>query len=203
MKERISNKIHIKYYEERKRFLLFAVGILLLLFLAFYILNRSFASYESNARLNAGIDQALYIFGTDEIDFNLDPEQIVPSDDPYVYKFSIQNYDDEKDTDVDIEYTVDLRTTTNLPITIKLYRNENYDAAGANNLLGDPVIKQDEDSAYYRTYNQLGAYDMPYTARTKDIYTIVINYPKSFSDYEVYADYIEDIEITIKSKQVI
>ena len=44
---------------------------------------------------------------------------------------------------------------------------------------------------------------MPYTAQTKDIYTIVINYPKSYSDYEVYADYIEDIEITIKSKQII
>ena len=203
MKELLNKKIHINYYEEKKRFLLFALGILLLFFLAFYILTRTLASYESNARLNAGIDQALYVFGTDEIDFNLDPEQIIPSDDPYVYKFSIQNYNDTKDTDVDIEYTVDLRTTTNLPITIKLYRNENHDAPGANNLLGDPTIKQDEDNAYYRTYNTLGTYDMPYTAQTKDIYTIVINYPKSYSDYEVYADYIEDIEITIKSKQII
>jgi len=203
MKEAISKKIHINYYEEKKRFLLFAVGLLLLFFFAFYILTRTYASYESNARLNAGIDQALYIFGTEELNLNLDPDQIVPSDDPYVYKFSVQNYNTEKDTDVDIEYTLDLRTTTNLPITIKLYRNENHDAAGANNLLGNPTIKQDEDEAFYRTYQTQGPFDMPYTARTKDIYTLVINYPKSYSDYEEYADYIEDIEITIKSKQVI
>ncbi len=203
MKNILSNKIHISYFEEKKRFLLFSIAILLLFFLAFYILTRTYGSYESNARLNAGIDQAIYIFDRDQISFNLDPDQIVPSDDPYVYKFSVQNYNSSQDTDVDLEYTVDLRSTTNLPITIKLYRNENYDSAGAVNLLGSPTIKQDSDNAYYRTYPTLGFYDMPYTARVKDIYTIVIDYPKSFSDYEVYADYIENIEITLKSRQAL
>ncbi len=199
----ISRKMHIKYFEEKKRFLLFSVAILLLFFLAFYILNRTFGSYESNARLNAGIDQALYIFKDDELSFNLDPEQIVPSNDPYVYKFSVQNYDTDHDTDVDLQYTVDVRTTTNLPITVKLYRNELYNAAGATNLLGSPVIKKDSDNAFYRTYSTLGPYDMAYTAEVKDVYTIVIDYPVTYRDYEVYADYIENIEITLKSKQVI
>ena len=43
-------------------------------------------------KLNANIERALYIFNQEKMDFNIDFNQIIPSDEPYVYKFSISNF---------------------------------------------------------------------------------------------------------------
>ena len=118
---------HSKYYEEKRRFLLFVFLLFSLLFLAGYLFQVAYARYEVNTKLNANIKRALYILGTDNLSFNLEPDGIVPSDNPYVYKFSVSNFNEKNDTDVDIYYSVSVKTTTNLPINIKLYRNENYD----------------------------------------------------------------------------
>ena len=118
---------HSKYYEEKRRFLLFVFLLFLILFLAGYLFQVAYARYEVNTKLNSNIKKALYILGTDNLSFNLEPDGIVPSDNPYVYKFSVSNFNEKNDTDVDIYYNVSVKTTTNLPINIKLYRNENYD----------------------------------------------------------------------------
>ena len=97
---------HSKYYEEKRRFLLFVFLLFLILFLAGYLFQVAYARYEVNTKLNANIKKALYILGTDNLSFNLEPDGIVPSDNPYVYKFSVSNFNEKNDTDVDIYYNL-------------------------------------------------------------------------------------------------
>ena len=60
---------HSKYYEEKRRFLLFVFLLFSLLFLAGYLFQVAYARYEVNTKLNANIKKALYILGTDNLSF--------------------------------------------------------------------------------------------------------------------------------------
>ena len=194
---------NISYLDEKRRFLVFVLGLFLILFLAFYLLRVAYARYEIQAKINANIDKALYIFESEKLDFNLDPEGIIPSDDDYVYRFSVSNYNASKQSDVDLSYTLKVRTTTNLPIEIKIYRNELPTASGATNLFNGVVTAQDEDGAWYRIYNTNQEYQLLYENRTTDIYTLVVKFPTSYKSNTDYANYLESIEVILESKQII
>lgn len=194
---------NINYFEEKKRFLLFSLFLLLILYLSFKLFGVAYASYETKAKLNASIDRAIYLIDNEGMSFNIDPEQIIPSDDPYVYKFSISNFNATTRSDIDLLYELRVTTTTNLPLTFELYRNENYDDATAVNLFSSPRVAQDEDGAWYNIYEPSGVYEMLYAEKVTDIYTLVINFPKVYSSNVVYADSIENIEVMIKSKQMV
>lgn len=191
-----------KYFNEKRKILLFGILLLLILFIAGFLFKIAYARYETSTKINANIQKALYIFGTDQQSFNLEPDGIVPSSSPYVYKFSISNFNDEHDTDVDISYDLSIRTTTNLPITIKLYRNELYDSSGTTNLFSGATNLQDSDGAWYKLYKCPDNYEMYYKNKTTDVYTMVINFPQEYSKDLTYENDIESIEVNIKSRQM-
>ena len=198
LKAKLNN---IKFYEEKKRFLLFSVMLLLALFLAYYLFKGAYASYKSSAKLVTNIDKALYLIDTDKMSFNIDPEQIVPSLEPYTYKFSVSNFNSSTQGEVSLLYTVKVITTTNLPISIQLYRNENYDDSQATPLLTGARTVQDEDGSWYNIYDTNNSYTMDYKDKITDIYTLVVNFPKNYSSSTTYADCIESIEVRIESSQ--
>lgn len=193
----------IKFYEEKVRFLLFSVVLLLLLWLAFKLFEVSYASYQSQAKLNVNIERAIYLIDVSKTSFNIDPEQIVPSDQPFVYKFSVSNFNDSLRSDIDIKYTLKVTTTTNLPLNFNLYRNESYDNATSVDLLETHQSLQDSDGAWYNVYNIDNWYTFNHNDKVTDIFTLVIKFPKVYSTNTIYADAIENIEISIDSKQII
>ena len=194
---------NMKYKNEKKKIILFGIFLLLLLYLAFSLFIKAFSSYQSNARLSANIDKALYIFEGEKLSFNIDPEKIVPSDKPYSYKFTLANFTDSKMSDMDIEYTISIKTTTNLPITLKLYRNELPTDSGAVNLLSSYSNKQDKNNAWYKVYDATPKYTMKYTESVTDTYTLVVDFPKEYAVDTTYAEKLEYINITINSRQVV
>ena len=194
---------NIRYTDEKYRFLLFAFALFLMLFLASYLLRVAFARYEVRARLNSELDKALYILGEETLSFNLEPEGIVPRNAPYVYRFSISNFTETKQSDVDMEYSVKVRTTTNLPIGIRMYRNEVYNATGATNIFSGATIEEDEDGAYYYLYESSSNYNFLYVNRTTDVFYLVIDYPTTYANQPIYANYIEGLEVIIESKQIV
>lgn len=198
LKEKFNN---IKFLEEKKRFLLFMLILLLSLFLAYFLFKSAYASYSSSAKLVTNIDKAIYLINSDKMAFNIDSDQIVPSLEPYTYKFSISNFNDSKHSEIDILYSVKIITTTNLPISIQLYRNENFDDANATGLLTGARTVQDDDGSWYNIYDNLQQFEFDYKNKITDIYTLVVNFPKSYSSSTTYADCIENIEIIIDSEQ--
>jgi len=193
----------IPYFKEKGRFLVFVLFIVFVLFVAYYLFRVAYARYELRSSLVSDIDKALYIFESDEIRFNLDPAGIIPSNTPYIYRFSVSNFNDEHDSDVDITYNVSVRTTTNLPITLELYRNELPTSAGAVNLLTGCQDVQDEDGAWYHVYNVNSNYSMYYADETTDYYTLVVNFPITYANDLTYVNSIENIEITLASEQMV
>lgn len=195
--------LSIRYFKEKAKLILFLLGFILILFFARYLFGLAYSRYEVRAKINANIDKALYIFEDEKISFNLDPNGIIPRDDPYTYKFSVSNFNASKESDVDISYKVSIRTTTNLPIQLKLYRNELYDSETSVNLLNGSSVVQDEDGTWYRVYQVSDEFEFFYTSKSTDVFTLVINFPSVYSENPIYADYIENIEVTLDSKQII
>ena len=196
-------KLNMKYYEQKKRFVILVLIMFLLIVVAIKLLQFAYASYESTAKLNANIDKAIYLLEAEGLSFNIDPDKIVPSNDAYIYKFSVSNFNENKHSDIDIEYSINITTTTNLPLTYEIYRNENYDDENATNLFQNATIKQDVDGAWYNVLEGEEKYLFPYTEDRTDIYTLVIHFDESHKqNTDAYADNLESIEVEINSNQV-
>ena len=188
--------------DEKRRFLLFAFILIMALFTAFYLLRMAYARYETNAILKADVDKALYIFEDEKLQFNLNTEGIVPSSDPYKYKFTVSNFKDDKTSEIDIEYNVTVKTTTNLPINIEIFKLD----ASANkgpNLVSGAVVKKDEDNSFYRLYKVPTTYQMLYANKVTDYYQIEITFPEVYKNSMTYENAIENIDVILESKQII
>lgn len=190
---------NIKYKEQKLRLIGFGCALLFILFLSGFLFSISLASYQSQTRLRANIDKALYIFNRDKMSFNIDSEKIVPSNDPYVYKFSISNYRDDKESDFNIVYNLKIKTTTNLPLDFKMYKNTDLN----NNILSSAEILRDSDGSYYKVYTVNENVLMEYKDKVIDVYTLSIDFPKIYAEDLTYSDAIEAIEVIIESSQVV
>lgn len=197
--------MNTQFIRAKGKLILFGLLLILLVLLVFLIMRFVYASYETNAELNVSIDEALYIFGDEKMSFNIDSSKIVPSNTPYTYTFSVSNFNSTKTADVDLLYTVQVISTTNLPITMELYKNETYsqNSTSIHNIIGTLNIVQDEDGAWYRKYDKSDEFEMLYTNNSTDVYTLVVKFPASYSSDDTYADAIENIEIRLESKQEI
>ena len=196
-------KIINKIGENRFKLLIKSSLIMILFALVGTFFVKSFSLYQSSKTLSANVDKAIYLLNPDSLRFNLFPDGIIPSDSSYTYSFSIQNYTDTKDGDINFKYHIEVTTTTNLPITLKLYRNQAYDNPSSTNLLSSFQLLQDEDNAWYKVYNPTAEYTMNYSVHTKDTYTIVVNYPEVNKSHLEYAGVPEYIEIGIYSEQIV
>ena len=188
--------------KSRKRFLIYSLLVLILMILAMYIL-KVFGSYQSNAYLNAEIEKAVLLLEEEKLDFSIDLNGLVPSEKPYVYYFSIANYNDSKKSNVDLEYGISMRTTTNIPLEYQLYRNEDYDAEGSVNLLENYNEVQDEDGSWYKVFNLDDKYNFSYKTKNKDIYCLVVYFPKIYYKNLDYTNLIDHVEITVDAKQIV
>ncbi len=193
---------NISYFDEKKRFLIFGAGLFLILVLAVYLLRIAYARYEVQASIYSDIDQALYVFEAGDMSFNLDPEGIIPKNGKYTYRFSVANFNESKTSDVDLLYNLKVITTTNLPITVELYRNCS-DISNCTNLIQGARTANDEDGAWYKIYNVDGQYELDYSSQTTDVYSLVIEFPLNYANDITYANSIENIEVSLHSEQMI
>ena len=197
--------MNIKFMKSKGKLILFGLLLILLVLLVFLMVRFVYASYETDATLNVSIDEAIYIFSDEKMSFNIDSSKIVPSNTPYTYTFSVSNFKNTQTADVDLLYTVQVVTTTNLPITLELYRNETYSQNNSNlhNIIGTMSLVQDDDGAWYREYPKTSEFEMLYRSNITDVFTLVVKFPVSYASDDTYADAIENIEIRLESRQEI
>lgn len=185
----------------RFRFLVFSLMVLFIVSVGVFAIIKTFAFYNSNASLSLDIQTAIYVVEPGEMSFNIDLEKIIPSDEPYIYTFSVSNFDEEKRTDVDLEYDLEVITTTNLPLNYKLYYNA-YDLS-TNDIITTRDIRQDEDSSYYNYFKVDQKYSFTYKENQTHIYYLIIEFPTTYKDIIEYSDAIDNIQVKINTQQVL
>ncbi len=182
--------------------IIFSLIVIMLLLVLVVLMRSSHASYESNVEVTFGSETALFIYGVGTLSFNMAPDGIIPSNTAYVYPFTVNNFKNERHADVDIDYTMKVRTTTNMPLTYEILYNEDYTNNRTNKLTNEQII-QDAQGTWYKKYDVTGTYRMLWNEDHTDNFKIVVNYPISNASHTEYAGSIENIEIIIEAVQVI
>lgn len=185
----------------RKRSIIIAKLLVNILFiiLIFILLNRAFAKYKTEATSQAEIQAAFYLLNDEYQTAEVKLDSLEPRDDEYVYSFSVSNNKSNKRTETSLEYELKIVTTTNLPLSYKLYKNEDY-KTGTNIITSDTILP-DEYGTFFRTICTEKEI-FTYSENKTNIYTLVVKFPKEYNKTE-YQDIIEAITIAIESRQLI
>ena len=189
-----------KKNEVRKRI----IKLLILVFVLILLIKMiSFTSskYESRANTKPNIIVAFYVLNKDYQSMNLNLDELFPREEPYIYTFSISNTKGQKRCQTDLEYELSIKTTTNLPITYELYKNQNYNDDNATSIKKTDEIIQDEDGTYFRIITT-ETESFSFREDETNIYQLVVHFPQEYNTIN-YQDIIEGIEITVNSKQII
>lgn len=173
---------------------------LLILFLI-CIIPLTKSKYESNVVANFENDVAIYLLETSFKEVDIDIPDLSPSSEPYIYNFTISNNDGTNISEVNLEYELYIKTTTNLPLNYKLYLNEDYSDPSSTNIFDSEELITDEYGTYYRKVGIPTRY-FYYDEATTDKYTLVIDFPIVYNN-STYENCIESIELIVDSKQVI
>lgn len=177
---------------------------LIILVLCFLIIARIFvlvlSKYESISDSYANVDIAFYLFKEDYKTMTINLASIVPQNNAYIFEFTIGNEDGIEIAEVDLEYELTLRTTTNLPLTYELYMNQQYTDQDATNIIKENNVALDEYGTYFRTITT-DKITLPYTQGTTNLYQLVVHFPANYNQ-ENYQDIIELLEITVNAQQV-
>ena len=189
----------------KKKFLLTVkINILIVLLLVFVkLMPVTLSKYETVANSKVDSNIAFYLLDTNYYTESIKLSSLSPSDNPYIYTFTVSNFNDTKESEVDIEYDLSLIMTTNLPLRYKLYKNEDYTNSSSNNLITDTNsrIELDSDGTYFKIVN-FDTENLFYNSHTTNTYTLLVYYDKSNSN-PIYQDTIESVKIVVKSRQII
>lgn len=206
-----------KYLRERKAIRVkrrFKCLIVLAIILIIYkVLFDSYSLFESEASSAANIDIAFFAV-EDNYESNLINLGNLEPGETKKYIFSVSNFitvTDEEGTEqaypseTDIDYTLKIRSTTNLPLKYELYVGES-ESLGTDKSIN--MLTQDNHNTYFNDiFEDKGTFEMDKCQSNN--YTLIITYPKGTEENpnkytsSEYQNIIDCVEISLDSKQKI
>lgn len=189
---------------DKKKFLL--VAKLIFILAAFALINSlsgsTYTRYESTADVNANANVAFFVIEQGLYENQIYVNGLVPSDTSKYYRFYVTNKKDNKRADVDLQYTIKFETTTNLPLTYEIIRNQTFEEPHTN-IISTPTQRQDDYGVYYNVYNCNDVRQFLHTRDEVDSYVLKVSFPSSESDSpDKYQGVIEMFSIIITASQV-
>lgn len=169
--------------------------LLILVVLAISIIKSTRARYRSTAQSTADVDLAFYLFHEESISQSIKLESILPSEDLYEYDFLVANNDGVNRTETAIQYSIEIKTTTNLQLNYSVIDK----AHPTVNLVTSSVTRQDDNGTYFRYITVTGG-NFGFQQDEEVEYTLQIEFPESLSLAQ-YEGIMEYIEITVRSSQ--
>lgn len=174
--------------------ILIILSIVVIIFVV--ILNKvSFGKYESDMESKSKLDIAFYVIDSNYQVEEIKLDKLSPSNDLYTYEFSVANYNENKMLEVDAEYHIVIRTTTNLNLEYELYKNDEE-----NSQFIKKEVVTDSDGMYY---NLMETDKEKFSYKNKQInnYKLTVKFPIEYINYN-YQDIMDSIEIIVLSTQI-
>jgi hypothetical protein len=190
---------------DRKRFIF--VGKIIFIFVSIVMIvnlvGETYTRYESKVDLSANASTAFFVVDQGTYESSISLTGLVPSLEPLYYKFYVANYDkDGNKTNVDLNYTIKFETTTNLPLTYEIVRNEDF-SGSYTNIIQNSSVRQDENDVFYNVFTNNNKYSFGHKQKELDEYTLKVIFPESYKDYpDLYQGVIELFSIIIDATQV-
>ena len=177
--------------------------------------NKKYTTYEND------IDYMAFYLKEWDICVIISIDEIIPGETRRI-AFTVSNYyiDDNGEnviTETDMLYDLKVRTTTNLPLEYKMYKNQGLDVDNLTNILEIETVQNqnmylDEDNTIFKNLvfatqsddkKAEGITDSDefyYTTPETNTYILEMTLPATYNSVE-YQNVIECIEITVDSEQ--
>ena len=155
----------------------------------------TYSKYSSSANGDAAANIAFFIVDVGTYENTISLNNLEPSNNDYIYKFTVNNFKNNKRTNVKLDYNLEFVTTTNLPLTYKIYKE------GTNNIITSNEIIQDGDMYFNKlSTNEAGSFS--YEENQTEEYTLVVNFPITYNDKpDEYQGLIDSFMIKINATQ--
>ena len=139
--KRVSSKIDSHYF---KKYLFFSILLIIVLF-SIGKLKLTQARYESDANVNIKPSLAFFLVDVSTQSGQIKLDGIVPREEPYVFTFEVSNFNDEKRANVDLKYSIEIITTTNMPLNFKIFKGSEM----TQNEIDSDTVTTDENGVFY------------------------------------------------------
>ena len=153
---RKGRKIRINVKKLTKISAIMIVAVLLIGALA--VFPATFSRYVANGSSEAKVKIAFSLLDVSNLHETIKLDEILPNDQYQEYTFAVKNYDEGGNRiDVNMTYTVTLKTTTNIPITYELYDNAGHAIATNYELITDSygtIFNTSTTNEYSVTYHE-------------------------------------------------
>lgn len=182
-----------KSYRKRIKYIRLAF-IIILLFMTGRFIQNAFARYRSTATAQADVDLAFYFVKAGDISQDLKLERILPRTNKYIYSFSVANYDGNTRTETSLDYTIEIKTTTNLPLNYKICKQ----GETTNRITSTQPIA-DDNGTYFKYITATGD-TFGFSENEVDYYQIEIEFPVAYNSSQ-YEGIVEYLQLTVCSTQ--
>ncbi len=182
---------------DKQRFKLASKAVILIIgiFGSLFLIKQVYSIFHTDASGVAANKIAFYVIEAKPQTQQIKIGEIAPDGQNYRYSVEINNFNNEKVSEVDMEYTMSIRTTTNIPVNYELYLGDS-----TTNIIGTKETIQDANGMYFFKFDS-HAGSFVHGVEKTDRFTFVVNFPNTYND-AAYQDLIETIEITINAVQV-
>ena len=101
-----------------------------------------------------------------------------------------------------MNYNIKFETTTNLPLTYEIIRNQSFNGSYTN-IIDSSTVRQDEYDVFYKVFTDNDTYSFTHSSNQVDEYTLKVVFPASYKDYpDLYQGVVELFSIIIDASQV-
>ncbi len=166
---------------KKRKIILILIFIIIILVLIISLAT-SYARYEQKYTATNTAQVAVPIIKL--LDTEAITLRINPNEKEKIYTFKVSNADEEKKSEVSMQYTIQIKTLDNLPLEFELYKYENGQA-GTTNLLNNNITEN--------IPMKLGS--------SEHEYQLKIKWQDNSNDYK-YAKVVDYVQINLKSEQM-
>ena len=189
---------------DKKDFIRYTVFSILLIVTIIAISTIKFtqARYETDTQIDVSPTIAFFIVDVESQTKQIKLESMVPSSTPYLYVFNVSNFDDftNKKANVDLTYSIEIITTTNMPLNFRIFKGNDLE----NNEIDSDTVTTDENGVYYRHLIVDGVSVLNYSSKKTDVYTLWVDFPLQYKNNpQAYAGVIDLVDIKINAEQVV
>lgn len=184
--------------KELHRYLFFTF----LFFISIFVysnMNLTYTKYETKTTINVTPTIAFFIVDVGTTGNSMKLTELSPSITPYLYSFEVSNFDGQKKANVDLKYSISLKTTTNLPLNFKIFK-DNMNSA---NVIDEDIITKDENGMFYRKLIINDISEFSFQTKETDTYILWVEFPEVYKNNpDSYEGVLDLIEIEINAEQV-
>ena len=191
----------LSYFDQKalKRYGIFSVLVIFLLLLIISS-NLTQARYENTTSVRVTPTLAFFVVGVESQTGQIKLSSMVPRNEPYLYSFNVSNFNQTKKANVDLTYSIEIITTTNMPLNYRIFVGNDM----TNNAIDADTFDTDENGVYYRHLVINNVNTLNYNTRQTDVYTLWVEFPEVNKNYPIeYAGIIDLVDIKINAEQVV